>query len=135
MLPAVFLIVFIGVVGLIGPAGAQTPPPIAEEDPCRLSDYDHLERPDPKGTPTPVSVGIYVLDIEKIDDSTHSFSTDFQLRVSWKDPRLANPAIDQDVGSCQYEWSEVWSPGIELLDRRGLEKLSEDIVEIDILAD
>ncbi|MFQ5993042.1 MAG: hypothetical protein ACE5NA_11450 [Nitrospiraceae bacterium] len=131
MLPSVLLIVSIGLVGLIGPVAAETPPPIEEEDPCQLSDYDHLERPDPKGTPTRVSVGIYVLDIEKVDDTTQSFSTDFQLQVMWKDPRLANPAIEHDVGSCQHEWSEVWNPGIELVDRRGLERQSEDVVEVD----
>jgi hypothetical protein len=130
-LPAVFLTVSIGLMGLIGPVAADTPPLIEEEDPCRFPDYDHGERPHPTGPPTRVSVGIYVLDVEKIDDATQSFTTDFLLHVMWKDSRLANPSIEDDIGSCQLDYEEVWDPGIELIDRRGLQKVSADVVEID----
>ena len=126
MLPALLLTISIGLIGLIGPVAAEPLPPMEEEDPCRFEDYDREERPDPAGRPTHVSVGIYVLDVEKIDDAAQSFTTDFLLHVIWMDPRLAKPAIEE-VGSCQVDYFEVWNPGIELIDRRGLEKQSEDM--------
>ena len=131
MLPALLLTISFALIGLIGPVAAEMPPPIEEEDPCQFPDYDDGERPPPTAFPTPVSVGIYVLDLEKIDDAAQLFMTDFLLHVMWKDPRLANPSIEFDIGSCELAYEEVWTPGIELIDRRGLEKQAEDIVEVD----
>ena len=50
-----------------------------------------VARPDPDGTPTEISVGLYFLDVAQIDDVAQDFGADVVIRAAWTDPRLADP--------------------------------------------
>ncbi len=45
-------------------------------------------RPGSSIGPTEVSIGLYVLDISKLDNIAQSFQVDFMLDVLWQDERL-----------------------------------------------
>lgn len=61
-------------------------------------------RPKPETGPTPVQVGIHLIDVHGIDDAAETFESDIFLLVQWRDPRLA-------FGSpCRLPLSEIWSP-------------------------
>ena len=45
-------------------------------------------RPDPSGVATLINVGIYLFDVDRIDDVNQRFSVDMFMAVSWYDPRL-----------------------------------------------
>ena len=74
-------------------------------------------RPNINSGPTQVSVGLYVMDISKIDDIDQSFEVDFMVDVLWWDQRLGRAA--QDAGApCVFQLTEVWHPGLTFMNRR-----------------
>jgi hypothetical protein len=74
--------------------GAETPSPI--------------ERPAAESGPTEVSVGIWVVDISKIDSAEQSFTADIAMVLHWKDARLAHTG----TGLAHYALDQIWSPGV-----------------------
>ena len=44
-----------------------------------------LERPDPPGTATPVTVGLFIIDVTDIDDSNQTFDADIIGTLKWRD--------------------------------------------------
>jgi hypothetical protein len=74
-------------------------------------------RPDTDAGPTQVSVGLYILDISKVDDIEQSFQADFMIDVLWKDSRLG--AVAAEVGApCLFNLGDVWHPGLTMMNRR-----------------
>lgn len=105
----------------------------AEQPPasCTFPAYDPTERPDPKGTPTPVSVGIYVIDILSINDVEQSLTVDFHLRLDWKDPRLARKSPEASSKHCKLDIDTVWNPRGRIVGIRDITRSQEEMVVID----
>ncbi len=53
-------------------------------------------RPPPRDVPTPVSIGLYVYDVAKIDDVDQTFEADIFYTAKWRDERLRLPPEAQD---------------------------------------
>ena len=70
-------------------------------------------RPGAGDGPTDVSIGLYVLDLSKIDEFDQSFQVDFMVDVFWHDQRLGEVA-HAHVSPCQFKIEEVWNPGLAL---------------------
>jgi Neurotransmitter-gated ion-channel ligand binding domain len=49
-----------------------------------------IDRPRAQEGPTQVSVGIWVVDISKIDSAEQSFTAEVAVVLRWHDPRLAH---------------------------------------------
>lgn len=87
------------------------------------SGHDLRSRPGSGGPPTRVNVGLYVIDIESIDDLQQSFRADFVVRLRWEDPRLApsdGPLSLQDV----------WHPRVGIFNLRAHDTLLDESVVI-----
>jgi len=86
-----------------------------------------IERPDPPGTATPVSVGIFILDVTGIDDSNQTFNADVIGTVKWRDERLRLPdgASDRIV-----PLTSIWHPSLTLINRRTMANRSADLVRV-----
>ena len=104
-----------------------------------LAADDHLasvrmaERPTINGEPTVIEVGVYILDIEEIDDVNQRFSVDIFVVTHWKDPRLALP-IDERTGNKRFfSLDKVWTPKVMSLNDRGLQPQLREGVEVDDL--
>jgi hypothetical protein len=67
-----------------------------------------IERPAADGRPTQVSVGIWVVDISKIDSAEQSFTAEVAVVLRWKDPRLAHTG----TGIARYPLEQVWHPRV-----------------------
>jgi len=69
----------------------------------------------PPGTqPLNASVGVYLIDLVKIDEATLSFTLSGYLNVEWRDARLGRelpPQLDRDA----LALDQVWNPNIELM--------------------
>jgi gamma-aminobutyric acid receptor subunit beta len=65
-----------------------------------------IDRPSGDGGPTQVSVGIWIVDISKIDSAEQSFTAEVAIVLRWKDPRLAHTGS----GIARYPLEEVWHP-------------------------
>ena len=107
---AVFAVVGLGWIGYLvflpvsTPADAQTLAQARSE----------TSRPDGAGKPTDLSVGIYILDIIKINDAEQTFFTDVGIRVRWRDRRLAHGAGEPRRAPLET----VWHPRIVAFNAR-----------------
>lgn len=106
-------------------AAAEVPPDGTKTAPCTVPPHIFATRPDSEGVPTRVSVGLYVLDIARINDVEQSFTATFALRVQWKDPRLAA------LAHCKFGLDEVWNPRVRVINRGDLSRTRADMVAID----
>ena len=89
---------------------------------CAAATAQDVSRPDPAGTPTKVKVGIYVIDISKIEGADQAMVVDFAVRLTWKDPRVAGPRV---VGI-----DEVWAPRVQLADEQRIFKKLKEVVHV-----
>ncbi len=89
----IFLVVFAAMSIQLAP-GAETPALI--------------ERPASEKGPTQVSVGIWIVDIDKIDSAEQNFTAEVAVVLRWKDPRLAHTGS----GVVRYPLEQVWHPRV-----------------------
>lgn len=80
-------------------------------------------RPNAENGPTKVTVSLYVMDIEGINNKKQSFTLDLIVRYTWKDPRLANV-------EGKFPLNSVWYPNIQLYNLRDVETRFPKVVKI-----
>ncbi len=86
------------------------------------------ERPDPKGTPTPVKVGMYIFDIFQIDDANQTFTGKIRYTLRWSDRRIAS----SERKIRKHPLLDNWSPLIREANTRNVKSdLSEETVFVD----
>ena len=98
---------------------------------CDLGDYDPLRRPDPEGTPTEVGIGIYVVQLDRVDNVDQSFRLDAFFRLSWQDPRLAAVVNKAGAQQCRFPRGDVWEPRVIFFNRQDASLLMPDVVTVD----
>ena len=74
--------------------------------------------------PTRVEVGLYILDLVKIDGAAQAMSVDFVVTAKWKDPRLAGRPRKVSL-------DEIWDPELAVLHERKTWKKFKDIAHVD----
>lgn len=65
-----------------------------------------IQRPATEAGPTQVSVGIWIVDITKIDSAEQTFTGDVAIVLRWKDARLAHTG----TGVAHYGLDQIWTP-------------------------
>ena len=115
LLSRLFLVFFLLIFGV--PVTAQV-----EE----IEDYFSDMRPGHEGGPTPVEIGIVVVDIDNIDGANQSFVANFAISAKWEDPRLAK---DTDRVR-RVDLNKVWNPNLQVLNQQKLFKTFPDVVEV-----
>jgi hypothetical protein len=91
------------------------------------------ERPSRNGEPTVIEIGVFVIDIDEIDDVNQRFSVDLFIVARWQDPRLALPEAKRK-GQVRFMMiDDVWTPRILFLNNRGLTLQLREGVEVDDL--
>lgn len=93
---------------------------------ARADDDADLSRPD-DGRPTPVHLGLYLVDLYDIVGSDQAFLGDVVLKAEWRDPRLAK----EGSGVRGMALNEVWNPRLQLANARGATATLPQRVEID----
>lgn len=68
-----------------------------------------LERPDAGRGPTRVAVAMWLVDVERVDSATQSFTANVLVSLRWRDPRLADLDAPQER---TFDLAKVWSPGL-----------------------
>ena len=99
--------------------------PAAAEDEA-FGEYFSATRPGPKDKPTPVSIGIAVVDIDSIDGANQSFKANFVISMHWEDPRLAKTTS----ALRKLDLKEVWNPSLQIVNQQKLFKTFPETVEI-----
>ncbi len=93
---------------------------------CVLPAVELATRPSPEQGPTDVVVRLYVNDIIAIHDAEQSFTGDVLFRAEWMDPRLAHAG----PVACITGMEQVWTPLLQLLNRRHIEQIREPHLSI-----
>jgi gamma-aminobutyric acid receptor subunit beta len=78
------------------------------------------ERPDATGTSTEVTVRVFLIDIDEIDDVRQRFNVDLFLNIAWQDPRLALPEEERSGQIRTFSMTEIWTPRGMVVNDRGL---------------
>ena len=93
---------------------------------CEFPDSLRHSRPDAGPDATEIRVGVYLLDIPRIDDADQGYVADIFLRYSWRDARLAN----QRDAPCTVPLAAIWNPDVLVVNRRSVERQMNEVVEI-----
>ncbi|MGD2075923.1 MAG: hypothetical protein PVG38_13545 [Gammaproteobacteria bacterium] len=93
---------------------------------CKFPDAVRHSRPGAGQGATQIRVGVYLVDIPKIDDADQSYVADIFLRYEWRDERLAS---GRDT-PCTVPLAAVWNPDVLVVNRRSVESLMNQVVEI-----
>ncbi|MGE0623849.1 MAG: hypothetical protein AB7I04_07570 [Pseudomonadales bacterium] len=93
---------------------------------------DRGVRPNDGGEPEEITVVLAVLDIIEIEDRAQVFLADIYLEVGWRDPRLALND-DRAAGLRTFAVGEIWTPGLTILNDRGLKNLLPERATVDRL--
>lgn len=134
-----------GLALLIVAASASAEPPVpcvgsavaaSSAAPAEASDGARLSPPTLDG-PTPVQVGVYVLELRAIDEMADSYRFRGYVRVSWCDPRLAFDPVaegrDVEVFSgeeIESQRQHIWLPAAFPVNRAGPFERSERLLHI-----
>ena len=84
-------------------------PPQAQaqgDDRCAVPDIRTDIRPGAGGPPTPVTVGLRLIDLTSIDDISQTMTGDYAVMQRWTDPRL------EQLAGCEVALKDIWVPGI-----------------------
>lgn len=91
------------------------------------------ERPSVNGEPTIIEVGLFIIDVDEIDDVNQRFSIDMFFSARWEDPRLALPEADRKGQMRFMTLDEIWTPRILVINDRGLTARLREGVKVDDL--
>ena len=91
------------------------------------------ERPTVNGEPTVIELGVFIIDIDEIDDVAQTFSVDVFIVARWQDQRLALPEAERMGKKRFMSLDEVWTPRVMSLNDRGLTPQLREGVEVDDL--
>ena len=98
---------------------------------CVIPENVTLTRPDPSGPPTEVSIGIFFIDIKKINDLEQTYTADIFGNVRWHDPRLSAASMGKSLEGCRIELDEIWNPQVSIINRWNVQTAFQNIVNID----
>ena len=89
------------------------------------------ERPNPSGEATLITLGMFIFDIDEIDDVNQRFSIDMFTVVAWHDPRLALPEDERIGQNRTLPMDKIWTPRGLIVNDRGLSSQLPRIASID----
>ena len=91
------------------------------------------ERPDATGAATMITTGVYLIDIDEIDDVSQRFSVDMFVSTTWQDPRLALPEKEQFGKIRMIPLDKIWTPRGLIVNDRGLNLQLPPVASVDAL--
>ena len=87
---------------------------------------DFTLRPDAGGEPTIVTIRVIVLDLDDISGASQTYTANIAYQARWQDDRL----IHEGPGDRKAKLSEIWHPGIQILNRQRLQETFEEEAHI-----
>jgi len=83
-------------------------------------------RPGEDEGPTEVRIGVFVLDIDAIDNVNQSFDANVFVMCRWRDPSLAH----KGKGHISFPLTAVWHPRIQIVNRQRMWMTFPEVVEV-----
>ncbi len=91
------------------------------------------ERPHADGTATEVTVRVFLIDIDEIDDVHQRFMVDMFVGIAWNDPRLALPEEERSGQIRTFPMTQIWTPRGLIVNDRGLTPKLPLVADVDVL--
>lgn len=91
------------------------------------------ERPSVNGEPTVIKAGLFIIDVDEIDDVNQRFSVDMFISARWTDSRLALPEGERQGQTRFMSLDDIWTPRILFINDRGLTPRLREGVRVDDL--
>ena len=91
---------------------------------CDLAETKTDIRPSQEGQPTEVLVGLRLIDVTGIEDTSQTITVDFMVTQEWADQRMAMFA------GCKYSPDEIWTPQIDVVNSGRLFTRLQKSVEV-----
>jgi len=91
------------------------------------------EPPNVGGESTEVTINVFLIDIDEIDDVRQRFNVDMFVSIAWQDPRLALPEKERSGQIRTFPRSEVWTPRGLIVNDRGMRAQLPLVVDVDAL--
>jgi len=89
------------------------------------------ERPSADGASTEVTVGLFLFDIDEIDDVRQRFNVDIFINIAWRDPRLALPEEGRSGQIRTVPIDDIWTPRGLVVNDRGLTRQLPLVADVD----
>lgn len=106
-------------------------PYLSHASKCAVPEGLTLTPPDATGTPTKVFVGIYLIDVKKINDVDQTFTGDIFSTLSWQDSRLSSKELGRSLEGCSVRLQDIWSPQVNIVNQWNVKTSNKSIVSID----
>lgn len=106
---------------------------LASEDVALAESVLRSERPSVNGEPTVIEIGVFLMDIDEIDDVNQRFGVDVFMAARWQDSRLALPEAERQGRKRILSFDEIWTPRVLVLNDRGLTPQLPHRVDVDDL--
>jgi hypothetical protein len=74
-----------------------------------------------------VAVGIFLVDVLKIDDANQIMNLDFIVRYTWHDKKLAGKFKDGQIVSPE----EIWTPQFQIINAKEMQIKGKDFLQVD----
>ena len=84
----------------------------------------------PGPRPIAVSVGTYLIDFQKIDESTLTHTIVVYLTLQWRDPRLAKDQLS-DLDPMAITLDQIWHPNIEVTNLHSPREVANSMLTLD----
>jgi hypothetical protein len=101
---------------------------VRADGPCAVPPGTAATRPD-AGSSTEVIIGLFLVDLKRIDDASQSFNADLALSASWRDPRLVEDP-EYSLAGCRISLQSLWHPRLAVLNEGSLRRRLPDEVTI-----
>jgi hypothetical protein len=89
------------------------------------------ERPTVGGASTEITVAVFLIDIDEIDDVRQRFKADVFIIIGWQDPRLALPGNEGSDQLRTFPIDEIWTPRGLIVNDRGLSTQLPLVADVD----
>ena len=81
--------------------------------------------------PKQIEIGIYVINIEKVNSAEQSYKATVALDMKWKDPTLICTLPEDKDKIRTFGLNEIWNPNMVIMNKKSAVKQLEEIVWVD----
>ena len=81
--------------------------------------------------PKQIEIGIYVINIEKVNSAEQSYIATVALDMEWKDPTLICTLPEDKDKIRTFGLEEIWNPNVAIINKKSAVKQFEEIVRVD----
>ena len=101
------------------------------QEECAIPPTVAAARPRPEEGPTPVRVGVYVIDLTHVKEVEKTFTGDVHFTLRWEDPRLSAAVLGRSLAGCPLRLEHIWDPAVFIVNMRNADRIESAFLSVD----